>query len=161
MDALRNAASSFTSGSSDAANAGQQTQQGGGGLMDTFNNAAGGGAAGEAKGTSLVYIIPLLGTACRGREGRQGGRDGRERAVRGRIVLTFGRPFIFGSSMGTEDYLDKGIDFAQERFMGAGDQSNESAVEQAKDEALSDGIRGYYKACPPVLLYDASGGENE
>ena len=30
--------------------------------------------------------------------------------------------------------------------MGAGDQSNESAVEQAKDEQISDFIRGKYKS---------------
>ncbi|KAH7343204.1 hypothetical protein B0J17DRAFT_641434 [Rhizoctonia solani] len=43
-----------------------------------------------------------------------------------------------------EDLLDKGVDFAQQR-MGQGDQSNESAVEQQKDEAISDAIRGGYK----------------
>lgn len=31
-----------------------------------------------------------------------------------------------------------GIDFVQEKFMGAGPQNNESAVEQAKDEQISD-----------------------
>lgn len=31
-----------------------------------------------------------------------------------------------------------GIDFVQERFMGQGAQDNESAVEQAKDEQISD-----------------------
>ena len=36
-----------------------------------------------------------------------------------------------------EDGLDKGIDMVQENFMGQGDQSNESAVEQAKDEQIS------------------------
>lgn len=45
-----------------------------------------------------------------------------------------------------EDYLDKGIDFAQEKFMGGGPQDNESAVEQAKDEQISDFIRGQYKS---------------
>ncbi|KAK5943459.1 hypothetical protein PMZ80_004466 [Knufia obscura] len=45
-----------------------------------------------------------------------------------------------------EDYLDKGIDFVQEKFMGAGPQNNESAVEQAKDEQISDFIRGQYKS---------------
>jgi len=44
-----------------------------------------------------------------------------------------------------EDYLDKGVDFVQEKFLGAGDQSNESAVEQAKDEQISDFIRKQYK----------------
>lgn len=45
-----------------------------------------------------------------------------------------------------EDYLDKGIDFAQEKFLGQGKQDNESAVEQAKDEQISDFIRGKYKS---------------
>merc|ERR1711963_43151 len=45
-----------------------------------------------------------------------------------------------------EDYLDKGVDFVQEKFMGAGPQDNESAVEQAKDEQISDFIRGQYKS---------------
>merc|ERR1712093_742501 len=35
-----------------------------------------------------------------------------------------------------EDYIDKGVDFVQEKFMGAGPQDNESAVEQAKDEQI-------------------------
>ena len=37
------------------------------------------------------------------------------------------------------------IDFVQEKVLGQGDQSNESAAEQAKDEAISDYIRGQYK----------------
>ncbi|KAF8251385.1 hypothetical protein K440DRAFT_596005 [Wilcoxina mikolae CBS 423.85] len=45
-----------------------------------------------------------------------------------------------------EDYLDKSIDFAQEKFLGAGPQDNESALEQAKDEQISDFIRGQYKS---------------
>ncbi|KAK3702349.1 hypothetical protein LTR37_014923 [Vermiconidia calcicola] len=44
-----------------------------------------------------------------------------------------------------EDYLDKGIDYVQENFMGQGKQNNEDAVEQAKDEQISDFIRGQYK----------------
>ncbi|KAH8822853.1 hypothetical protein DL96DRAFT_1619525 [Flagelloscypha sp. PMI_526] len=43
-----------------------------------------------------------------------------------------------------EDLLDKGVDFVQER-MGGGPQNNESAMEQAKDERISDGIRSGYK----------------
>jgi hypothetical protein len=42
--------------------------------------------------------------------------------------------------------LHVGVDFVQEKFMGAGDQSNESAVEQAKDEQISDFLRGQYKS---------------
>ncbi|KAK1252540.1 hypothetical protein MKX08_003727 [Trichoderma sp. CBMAI-0020] len=44
-----------------------------------------------------------------------------------------------------EDFLDKGVDFIQEKFMGQGDQSNESAAEQQKDEVISDMIRDKYK----------------
>ncbi|KAF2795633.1 hypothetical protein K505DRAFT_323938 [Melanomma pulvis-pyrius CBS 109.77] len=44
-----------------------------------------------------------------------------------------------------EDYLDKGVDYVQEKFLGAGPQDNESAVEQAKDEQISDFIRKQYK----------------
>ncbi|RYO77348.1 hypothetical protein DL766_007944 [Monosporascus sp. MC13-8B] len=44
-----------------------------------------------------------------------------------------------------EDALDKGVDFVQQYVFGQGDQSNESAVEQAKDEQISDFIRGQYK----------------
>ncbi|PFH45766.1 hypothetical protein AMATHDRAFT_157906 [Amanita thiersii Skay4041] len=43
-----------------------------------------------------------------------------------------------------EDYLDKAVDFVQER-MGGGKQDNESAFEQAKDEQISDAIRRGYK----------------
>ncbi|KAJ4300995.1 hypothetical protein N0V90_003084 [Kalmusia sp. IMI 367209] len=44
-----------------------------------------------------------------------------------------------------EDMLDKGIDYVQEKFLGQGKQDNESAFEQAKDEQISDFIRGQYK----------------
>ncbi|KAF2441329.1 hypothetical protein P171DRAFT_488884 [Karstenula rhodostoma CBS 690.94] len=44
-----------------------------------------------------------------------------------------------------EDLLDKGVDFVQEKFLGQGAQDNESALEQAKDEKISDFIRGQYK----------------
>ncbi|TDL21934.1 hypothetical protein BD410DRAFT_840072 [Rickenella mellea] len=44
-----------------------------------------------------------------------------------------------------EDGLDKGIDFVQQHAMGGGPQDNESAAEQAKDEMMSDAIRGQYK----------------
>ena len=38
-----------------------------------------------------------------------------------------------------------GVDMFQEKVMGQGPQNNESAVEQHKDEAISDAIRGQYK----------------
>ncbi|KAJ7076210.1 hypothetical protein B0H15DRAFT_893549 [Mycena belliarum] len=43
-----------------------------------------------------------------------------------------------------EDFLDKAVDFVQEK-MGGGSQKNESAFEQAKDEQISDAIRRQYK----------------
>ena len=39
-----------------------------------------------------------------------------------------------------------GVDFVQQYGLGQGDQSNESAVEQAKDEQISDYIRTQYKS---------------
>lgn len=39
-----------------------------------------------------------------------------------------------------------GVDFVQEKFLGQGPQDNESALEQAKDEQISDFIRGQYKS---------------
>ncbi|KAI9791912.1 MAG: hypothetical protein M1833_001294 [Piccolia ochrophora] len=45
-----------------------------------------------------------------------------------------------------EDYLDKGVDYVQENFLGQGKQDNENAIEQAKDEQISDFIRGQYKS---------------
>ena len=38
-----------------------------------------------------------------------------------------------------------GVDWVQEHVLKQGDQSNESAAEQAKDEQISDFIRGQYK----------------
>ncbi|KAF2863645.1 hypothetical protein K470DRAFT_254922 [Piedraia hortae CBS 480.64] len=45
-----------------------------------------------------------------------------------------------------EDMLDKGVDMFQEKVLGQGPQNNESAIEQAKDEQISDFIRGKYKS---------------
>ncbi|KAF8148076.1 hypothetical protein B0H34DRAFT_669070 [Crassisporium funariophilum] len=45
-----------------------------------------------------------------------------------------------------EDVLDKAVDIFQERFMKAGAQDNESAIEQAKDEQISDAIRSGFKS---------------
>lgn len=61
------------------------------------------------------------------------------------------KPVRIGSRMfkrATEAKLDaaKGIDFVQEKFLGQGPQNNESAFEQAKDEKISDFIRGKYKS---------------
>ncbi|KAK2766705.1 hypothetical protein FQN54_006018 [Arachnomyces sp. PD_36] len=44
-----------------------------------------------------------------------------------------------------EDYVDKGVDYVQENFLGQGKQDNESAFEQAKDDKIADFVRGQYK----------------
>jgi hypothetical protein len=44
------------------------------------------------------------------------------------------------------DALDKGVDYVQEHVFKQGPQDNESAVEQAKDEQISDAIRSGYKS---------------
>ncbi|PPQ93155.1 hypothetical protein CVT25_010778 [Psilocybe cyanescens] len=44
-----------------------------------------------------------------------------------------------------EDYLDKAIDLVQEHVLKAGDQSNESAIEQSKDAQVASAIRTGYK----------------
>ncbi|KAK1831184.1 hypothetical protein QBC39DRAFT_259115 [Podospora conica] len=44
-----------------------------------------------------------------------------------------------------EDAVDKGVDWVQENVFKQGPQDNENAIEQAKDEQISDMIRGQYK----------------
>ncbi|KAM5346998.1 hypothetical protein ACJ41O_010003 [Fusarium nematophilum] len=55
--------------------------------------------------------------------------------------------FAGGGAQGekNEDGLDKAVDFVQEKVLGQGKQSDESAAEQAKDEAISDFIRDKYQ----------------
>jgi len=45
-----------------------------------------------------------------------------------------------------EDALDKGVDLFQQHVLGQGDQSNENAMEQQKDEMISDYARSAYKS---------------
>ncbi|KAG8626965.1 hypothetical protein KVT40_005910 [Elsinoe batatas] len=39
-----------------------------------------------------------------------------------------------------------GVDFVQEKVLGQGPQDDRSAIEQAKDEQISDYLRGQYKS---------------
>jgi hypothetical protein len=41
--------------------------------------------------------------------------------------------------------LETGIDWVQENVLGQGQQSNENAVEQAKDRVIADQIRSRYR----------------
>lgn len=111
MDFVKN----LTGGSKQGEQAQQQQQQsqqqksGGGGFMDKLNNAAGGGAAGEKK------------------------EDGLDKGVSSLIKYSLQfRPCISLTSL-----RYTGVDWVQEHVLGQGDQSNESAFEQAKDEQIS------------------------
>ncbi|KAL8934428.1 MAG: hypothetical protein Q9216_005918 [Gyalolechia sp. 2 TL-2023] len=97
--------------------------------MDAFKNAVGMGG-GENKA-----------------EGQAGGQTSEQGSSGGGLMDKFNSMAGGGKeSEKNEDYLDKGIDMVQEKFMGAGPQDNESAIEQAKDEQMSDFIRGKYKS---------------
>jgi hypothetical protein len=43
-------------------------------------------------------------------------------------------------------FSNSAVDFIQEHGLGQGAQNNESAIEQAKDEQISDAIRRAYKS---------------
>ena len=47
--------------------------------------------------------------------------------------------------MGSKTNPAIGIDYVQEKYLHQGDQSHESAAEQAKDKKIADFIRGQYK----------------
>jgi hypothetical protein len=101
----------------------QSQESGGGGFLgglgEKFNSAAGGGRESEKNEDYLDKGKQVA--RCRLDKGFQGNAD------RGCC-------------------LSIGIDFVQEKFMGGGKQDNESAIEQAKDEQISDFIRGKYKS---------------
>ena len=87
----------------------------GGGFMDKVNNFAGGGQQGEKNEDAL---------------------DKGECSPSLEYKISQKRPpFDIASA----------VDMFQEKVLGQGDQSNESATEQAKDEAISDFIRDKYK----------------
>ncbi|CAP70149.1 uncharacterized protein PODANS_3_2520 [Podospora anserina S mat+] len=95
-----------------------QSSSSGGGLMDKFNSLAGGGKESEKKEDPLDKG-------------------------------TFGPPTNLTHSTTSSPLTNKkikiGVDLFQQHVLGQGDQSNESAIEQAKDEQISDFIRDQYK----------------
>ncbi|KHN98701.1 uncharacterized protein MAM_03163 [Metarhizium album ARSEF 1941] len=113
---------------------GENSQAGGGGkLMDSLNNMAGGGKQGEANEDGLdkgTYVSTLAMAMLHG--------IGRATPCVRRPSSTPYRYSLITSS-------DPAVDLVQEKVLGEGDQSNESAAEQAKDEAISDFIRDKYK----------------
>ncbi|KAL8836734.1 MAG: hypothetical protein Q9170_002798 [Blastenia crenularia] len=96
---------------------------------------------------------------------KQEGQTGEQASSGGGLMDKFNSMAGGGKeSEKNEDYLDKGllhlqlklmllllksfpgIDMVQEKVLGQGPQDNESAIEQAKDEQMSDFIRGKYKS---------------
>jgi hypothetical protein len=97
-------------------------EQGGGGFLggfgDKLNSAAGGGRESEKNEDFL---------------------DKGKLSTLGVFFILFSshpNPTMFQTDTVT------GIDFVQEKFMGQGPQNNESTIELAKDEQISDFIRG-------------------
>jgi hypothetical protein len=101
----------------------EKKEEHGGGFMDKLHGLAGGGKESEKnedgldKGESLHFLSLILPAAVR-------------------------RP-SWSNCLTTLPCL--AVDYVQEKLLGKGDQSNESAVEQAKDEQISDFIRDRYK----------------
>ena len=102
---------------------GEQSSGGGGflgGIGDKLNSAAGGGKESEKNEDYLDK-----------------GKHWRD---------TFYASLPDDSSRASSLTAPPGVDMVQQYGFGAGDQSNESAVEQAKDEQISDFLRGQYKS---------------
>lgn len=119
MDFVKN----LSGGSKEGEQQGQQQSSSGGGFTDKLNSMAGGGSSGEKKEDGLdkgksssILLLPPSSF----------------------IVLDQCKPegaLVSGSNMIRDGMA--GLDWVQENVMGQGDQSNESAFEQAKDEQIS------------------------
>ena len=112
MDSIKNALSGGSSSNKNQQTAATNTsnQSSGGGLSDKFNNALGGGQKGEKNEDALDKGM---------HENQQ--------------IIIFVK---INSNNSASHYV--GVDFVQERVFGQGPQNNESALEQAKDEQISD-----------------------
>ena len=100
-----------------------------GGIGDKLNSAAGGGKESEKnedmldKGKFILILLQTFSLVLKG-----AGTS---------VSQTIGVPLLT---------LGEGIDMFQQKVLGQGPQDNESAVEQAKDEQISDFIRREYKS---------------
>ncbi|KAI6082001.1 hypothetical protein F4821DRAFT_248147 [Hypoxylon rubiginosum] len=95
----------------------------------------------------MDFVNKLTGGSKEGQENQQTQQQGTEQQTSSGGIMGKLNSMAGGGkdSEKNEDALDKGVDWVQEHVLGQGDQSNESAVEQAKDEQISDFIRGQYK----------------
>ena len=133
MDQLKGAINSFTGGNNNQhAQKEDALQQGGsgsgsgggflGGLGDKLNSAAGGGRQSEKDEDYLD----------------KGERSETQLCAILQVLMRSFPPL--------------GVDFVQEKFLGQGPQDNESAVEQAKDEQISDFIRNQCTHFSPTCV---------
>ncbi|RKU47484.1 hypothetical protein DL546_001322 [Coniochaeta pulveracea] len=98
--------------------------------MDYINKAIGGGNSQNAEGTN---------------QNVQTGQQTSSSSGGGFMDKLQGMAGGGRESEKNEDYVDKGVDYVQEHVLGQGPQDNENAIEQAKDEQISDFIRGQAK----------------
>ena len=124
MNFIKSAVNSSSGSNSQEQNTEQKSNEGGGGFLggigNKLNTAAGGGKESEKKEDLLD----------KGPSSLHQLDDSNIFKGRMKLVLT---------------YRHTGVDAVQQYGLGQGDQSNESAVEQAKDEQISDFIRKKYK----------------
>jgi hypothetical protein len=120
MDKLNETISSFTGGggnNADQQQGGEQKQQGGGGFLGGLGDKINSAAGGGKESEKNEDMLD---------KGKVGSR----------------RPACGVTDRGCY----AGIDYVQENVLGQGAQNNESAIEQAKDEQISDYIRSQYKS---------------
>lgn len=133
MDFLKNAAQQYTQSQSHD-NQGQNNNQGQG--HQNQNNDLGGmmGALSNALGSQNKD------------SNQQHGQGSQPNAQLGGL-MNMVNGALGGGAKGEakEDKLDKAVDMFQEHVLKAGSQSNESAIEQAKDKQIADAIRSGYK----------------
>ncbi|KAI9780215.1 MAG: hypothetical protein M1816_003139 [Peltula sp. TS41687] len=109
--------------------------------MDAIKSALGGGSSSSTNQQTTTH--PTTGTGSETKQASSGSGGGFMSGLMNKAnAAAGGGP----ESEKKEDALDKGVDFVQEKFLGQGPQNNESAIEQAKDEQISDFIRGQYKS---------------
>jgi len=133
MDSLKGALNNFAGVGQQQQGQGQSSSGGLdgvlGGLGNKLNSAAGGGRESEKnedildKGRTVFLPFSLI-----------------------MIVCHFLFLSVCGLTSGPSVTTTTGVDFVQEKFLHQGPQDSESAIEQAKDEQISDFVRDKYKS---------------
>ncbi|KAK3987570.1 hypothetical protein QBC44DRAFT_117812 [Cladorrhinum sp. PSN332] len=136
--------SSSSVASSDAAGYGQQQKPQGTQQQNQYSNSSG-AASGDAAGYGQQQ--KLQDTQQQSQYQSQSQSQQSSQQTSGSLLGNAFNSALGGGAQGekNEDMLDKGIDMIQEKIFKQGDQSNESAQEQAKDKMIADAIRTGYK----------------